>query len=80
MFIRFASSEVDEHSHVSAGLFSVEEKWRRGQDSNLDALSGGGFQDLKGTLNLILPPTDFPIKMGLAAVRVIQVRVGGNSP
>jgi len=29
-------------------------KWRRGQDSNLHALSGGGFQDLKVALNLTL--------------------------
>jgi hypothetical protein len=29
-------------------------KWRREQDSNLHALSDGGFQDLKAALNLIL--------------------------
>ena len=27
-------------------------KWRRGQDSNLHDLSVGGFQDLKGALDL----------------------------
>jgi hypothetical protein len=32
--------------------------WLRGQDSNLQVLAGGGFQDLKVTLNVI-PPDGF---------------------
>jgi hypothetical protein len=33
-----------------------------GQDSNLQALAGGGFQDLKVALNLILPPRIYQYK------------------
>jgi hypothetical protein len=42
MFIRFVSSEIDEHSHVSAGLFCAASKFRWTDelpDFEFDALS-----------------------------------------
>jgi len=45
------------------------------QDSNLQGSGGGGFQDLKVGLTLIVPPRTNQIKMGVAAITVINVRV-----
>ena len=36
-------------------VYLVEKKWRRGQDSNLQALAGGGFQD-RCITNYATPP------------------------
>ncbi len=40
---------------MTSGKLLKEKKWRRGQDSNLHALSGGGFQD-RCTTNYATPP------------------------
>src|SRR5437660_10134734 len=37
---------------------SLKKKWRRGQDSNLQALAGGGFQD-RCITNYATPPDDW---------------------
>jgi len=55
--------------------YQLFDLWRRGQDSNLHALSGGGFQDPTRALNLPLPLHIYQYKPGSAAVKVIYVRV-----